>query len=121
MNNGLNNVKQGSVNLWKDFQRKNYRLKKTGCQRVIHNTGLPETLINKKMICSTKHIIEMTINETKTLKETIIQQRYNRHPRQANSNYQNNDSAETGDALVEILISIICQASSTETLIVPET
>ena len=65
MNTGLNNAEQENLNPCKNSQRKNCGLKKTGCQRVNHNVGLPEILINKKIIHSTKHITKMTINETK--------------------------------------------------------
>ena len=60
------------------------------------------------------------------------QQRYNRNPRQdnsnnvitlqlANSNNQNHESEEIGDILAEVLTCINCRRSSTETIIVPET
>ena len=39
---------------------------------------------------------------------------------QINSNNQNNSSEEIGDTLVEVLTSINCQTSSTETTIVSE-
>ena len=65
MNNGLNNGEQENLNACKNSQRKNYGLKKTGCQRINHNVGLPEILIDRKIIHSTKHIAKMTINETK--------------------------------------------------------
>ena len=61
MQNGLNNVEQENLNPCKNFQRKNYGLKKIGCQRVNHNTrGLPVILLNKKIMYSTKDIIEIT-------------------------------------------------------------
>ena len=40
---------------------------------------------------------------------------------QINSNNQNNSPEEIGDTLVEVLTSINCQTSSTETIIVSET
>ena len=40
---------------------------------------------------------------------------------QINSNNQNNSPEEIGDTLVEVLTSINCQTSSTETTIVSET
>ena len=60
------------------------------------------------------------------------QQGYNRNPRQDNShdaitfkqkrnNHQNNESEEIGDTLVEVLTLINGWASTTETIIVPET
>ena len=60
------------------------------------------------------------------------EQGYNRNPRQDNShdaitfkqkrnNHQNNESEEIGDTLVEVLTLINGWASTTETIIVPET
>ena len=39
---------------------------------------------------------------------------------QANSNHQNNESEEIKNTFVEVLTSISCRTSSTETAIVPE-
>ena len=58
--NGLKNLKQQILNPYKNFQRKNNGLKKTVCKRVNHNTGVSETLINKEIIYSSKHIPQIT-------------------------------------------------------------
>ena len=50
--------------------QKNNGLKKTGGQEVNYNRGVSEILINKKIVYSTEHFIEMAITETKT-EETI--------------------------------------------------
>ena len=51
--------------------QKNNGLKKTGGQEVNYNLGVSEILINKKIVYSTEHFIEMAITETKTIEETI--------------------------------------------------
>ena len=51
--------------------QKNNGLKKTGGQEVNYNLGVSEILINKKIVYSTEHFIEMAITETKTKEETI--------------------------------------------------
>ena len=51
--------------------QKNSGLKKTGGQEVNYNRGVSEILINKKIVYSTEHFIEMAITETKTIEETI--------------------------------------------------
>ena len=48
-----------------EFSEKELWLKKTECQRINHSIGLPEIVIDRKIIRSTKHIAKMTINETK--------------------------------------------------------
>ena len=50
-----------------EFSEKELWLKKTECQRINHSIGLPEIVIDRKIIRSTKHIAKMTINETKKI------------------------------------------------------
>ena len=81
----------------------------------------------------------MIITQTKAIEETITdlisiteeskkdatetQDNFNNviNFRQANNQHQNNESKEIGDTLLEVLTSIYCEKSSTETVIVPET